>query len=246
MNFAEPITVFILIILAVIALDRLVTRQILTLFWLLTNSERAAYYTYAILLLPGTVVHEVSHWLVARLLGVPASRPSIRPQVRGDNVVLGYVQVAQTDPIRQSLIGAAPIVVGSVLIVWIAQNVFGFRDAQSLLDGIRNLRDLVATVNAALQVEDAWLWLYLLFSVSNVMLPSESDRVAWPRVFFLVTVVAGVIVLLVGVPQIPMIMHDISVLAVRALMLAFLLTILIDVPVYLAFWVGTQLVAAVR
>lgn len=243
---AEPIIVFILILLAVIALDRLVTRQILTLFWLLTNSERAAYYTYAILLLPGTIVHEVSHWLIARILGVPASRPSIRPQVRGNNVVLGYVQVAQTDPIRQSLIGAAPIFIGSILIVLIAQNVFGFEDARTLLAGVRSVRGVVQTIGAALQVEDVWLWLYLLFSISNVMLPSESDRVAWPRVFFLIMVVTAVIILLIGVPQIPEVVHDASVIAVRALTLAFLLTILIDVPVYIIFWIGTQLTATIR
>lgn len=243
---AEPIIVFILILLAVIALDRLVTRQILTLFWLLTDSERAAYYTYAVLLLPGTIVHEGSHWLMARLLGVPASRPSIRPQVRGNNIVLGYVQVAQTDPIRQSLIGAAPIFVGSVLIVLIAQNVFGFENAETLLAGVRSVDDVAHTVDAVLQVEDVWLWLYLLFSISNVMLPSESDRVAWPQVIFVVMAVAVLFVLLVGVPQIPEVMQELSVLAVRALMLAFLLTILLDIPVYIVFWAGTQLIAALR
>lgn len=242
----EPIVVFILIILTVVALDRLVTRQILTFFWLLTGSERTAYYTYAILLLPGTIVHEVSHWLMARLLGVPASRPSIRPQVRGNNIILGYVQVAQTDPIRQSLIGAAPIFVGSVIIVLIAQNVFGFENAQTLLAGIRSIPGVVQTIDEALRVEDVWLWLYLLFSISNVMLPSESDRDAWPRVLFLVITVATAVVVLIGVPQMPAVVRDVSVLAVRALILAFLLTILIDIPVYIVFWLGTQLAATIR
>jgi hypothetical protein len=27
---------------------------------------------------------------------------------------------------------------------------------------------------------DAWIWLYLLFSISNAMMPSPSDRKAWP------------------------------------------------------------------
>lgn len=242
----EPIVVFVLIVLAVVALDRLLTRQILELFWLLTNSARAAYVTYAVLLLPGTFVHEVSHWLAARVLGVPAARPSVRPRMQADTVVLGEVRTARTDPVRQSLIGAAPIFVGATLIVLIAQNVFGFEGPEALWPGAEGLAALVDRLQTALRVEDAWLWLYLLFSISNVMLPSESDRVAWPRLLFLIVCLVGSIVVLVGVPQVPSFVRLVAVSAIRALTFAFLLTIVIDVPVFAAFWLGTQVVALVR
>lgn len=242
----EAVTFFVLIVLAVIVLDRLVTRQILDFFWLLTRNKRVAYATYAVLLLPGTLVHEFSHWLVARLLGVPASRPTIRPELEGDSIVLGYVRTAGTDPIRQSLIGAAPIFIGGALVAGIAATIFGFEGLEALLPGVQGVTPLTHRLRAALHVEDAWLWVYLIFSISNVMLPSESDRVAWSRVLVLLVVIGGLIYFLIGVPRVPALLVGLTISIMRALAFAFLLTIVIDLPVFIVFWMGTQVLAFVR
>ncbi len=237
---------FVFVALLVLLLNHLVTQQVLTFFWLLTGQERLAYLLYALFLLPGTVVHEGSHWLVARLLGVPASRPSLRPQVRGSRLVLGHVVTARTDPLRQSLIGVAPLVVGSAVVVLVARQVFGVEGPEALLPGGQGFRGLVARLEAATRVPDAWLWLYLLFSVSHVMLPSESDRAAWPAIALLVGAVAGATVLLFGVPRVPGTVVALGSAGLWALLFAFLVTVAIDVPLFAALWLLNRLLVWVR
>jgi hypothetical protein len=78
-------------------------------------------------------------------------------------------------------------------------------------------------------VPDAWLWLYLLFAVSNSMLPSASDRRAWLPVLAVMAIVAGVLVyagfssVLLNVATGPL------EAAIRALASAFTITVILDV-----------------
>src|SRR5687768_15965813 len=81
----------------------------------LTGHLRVGMTLYALFLLPGTVVHEFSHWLFATLLGVRASLPHLLPgsvDAQG-RMVLGYVKIQRTDPLRHALIGVAPLLAGS-------------------------------------------------------------------------------------------------------------------------------------
>lgn len=236
----EFLLFFVFVVALVVLLDRLVTQQMLAFFWLLTGNERLAYLVYALLLFPGTLVHEGSHWLVARLLGVPTGGLSLRPRVRGGQLVLGQVMTARSDPVRQSLIGAAPLVAGCVVIVLVARNIFGVQGPEELLPGGQGFRGLVENVARVARVEDAWLWVYLLFSVSHVMLPSESDRAAWPTLLALLGVLGGAVVLLFGVPTIPEAAVVVTGAVLWALLFAFLVTILVDMPVFLAFWLLNQ------
>ncbi len=237
---------FTFVFLLVVLLDRLVTQQMLLLFWLLTRDDRLTYLLYALLLLPGTLVHEGSHWLAARLLGVPVSRPSLRPRLQGSRVVLGHVITAPTDPLRQSAIGAAPLVVGVTLVVLVARYVFGVEGPEALLPGGRSLRELVAQLAAVTRVEDAWIWLYLLFSVSHMMLPSESDRAAWPAFLVLLGAVGLAVVLLFGVPAVPGPVVALLNALLWALLFAFLVTIALDVPLFVACWALNRLLMGRR
>jgi hypothetical protein len=91
---------------------------------------------------------------------------------------LGSVEVAQTDLIRDSLIGVAPLVAGGFFIAYVAiyqmhlLPVWGF-----LRDGEPGL--LTQGLALLPRYPDFWLWIYLVFVVSSTMMPSESDRHAW-------------------------------------------------------------------
>lgn len=79
----------------------------------LIDSPKLIAYGVAILLLPGTLIHELSHWLVAELLRVPTGKLELLPQIETNNRVrLGSLQIAQTDPFRRTLIGLAPLFMG--------------------------------------------------------------------------------------------------------------------------------------
>src|ERR1035437_9168331 len=72
------------------------------------------------LFLPGVIVHELSHLLVAAILLVPVGEVEFSPKKNGDGIKLGSVQIGKTDPIRRCLIGFAPIFMGIVLVVGLA------------------------------------------------------------------------------------------------------------------------------
>ncbi len=85
----------------------------LFLFWfLLTTSKPWALRLSAVVLLPGTIIHELSHWFVAELLGVKTGAIDYMPRFESEGMRMGSIQIAKTDPFRFTLIGLAPLVVG--------------------------------------------------------------------------------------------------------------------------------------
>jgi len=173
-------------------MQRWINRHLQGLGLLLTGDSDSAVMIYFLVLLPGIALHELSHWLVAVLLRVPVGKFSLWPKKkRGGQIRLGSVSVGASDPLRASLIGVAPLVMGSAVILLVGQLVLGVGDLGSLL--------LYGTwASLWRQLLDYWLvpdfplWLYLIFAIANAMLPSESDRAAWPMMGLFL---AGVIVL---------------------------------------------------
>ncbi len=85
----------------------------------------------AILFLPGTIIHEFAHAIMAKALFVYVGRMELMPQLHEDSLKLGSVEVGKTDIIRNFFIGIAPFIVGTsllLLVLWYAftNNIFGF------------------------------------------------------------------------------------------------------------------------
>ena len=161
-------------------IGRWINQHLQGLGLLLTGDRDSAVMLYFLALLPGILLHELSHWLVAILLRVPVGRLSLWPKKkRGGQVRLGSVSVGQADPLRASLIGVAPLVAGSAVILLVGQLVLDTGNlGRLLLHG--TWRDLWRELVGYWRVNDFPLWLYLIFAVANTMVPSESDRAAWP------------------------------------------------------------------
>jgi MFS family permease len=179
-------------------MQRWINRHLQGLGLLLTGDSDSAVMIYFVALLPGIALHELSHWLVAVLLRVPVGKLSLWPKKkRRGQVRLGSVSVGAADPARASLIGVAPLAVGSLVILLVGQLVLGIGDLGSLLF-YGSWGDLWRQLVAYWRVPDFALWLYLIFAIANAMLPSESDRAAWPMMGLYVAGVAGVFVLFGG------------------------------------------------
>jgi hypothetical protein len=91
---------------------RRMTRSLSRVFHHATGSQKHAVRLLSFLFLPGVIVHEVSHALVAHLLFVPVGKMEFLPVIDEDKVKLGSVQIGKADPLRRLFIGIAPVVLG--------------------------------------------------------------------------------------------------------------------------------------
>ena len=134
---------------------------------------------FAILFFPGVLLHETSHYLMARLLGVKTGRISLIPrQIDERRLQLGSVETAHTDLIRDALIGAAPLITGGIVVAYIG---FVRFDLPAIWMNFR-WQELLSWQLVAANISqnpDFWLWVYLAFVISSTMMPSKSDRKAW-------------------------------------------------------------------
>ena len=63
-----------------------VHQELQALFFLLTNHRAVAVYLFQILLLPGVILHELSHFLAASLLGVRVRHFFFCFEIQGEKI----------------------------------------------------------------------------------------------------------------------------------------------------------------
>ena len=209
-------------------MKRWINRHIQGLGMLLVGDNEAAMFLYFVLLLPGILIHELSHWLAAKLLGVRTGKISLWPSKRrGNQMRMGSVRIARTDPFRSSLIGVAPLISGSLVVLIIGQLILGLGDlGEVLING--EWEPFWESILAHLQAPDFWLWLYLIFAISNAMLPSETDREPWRPVILFMGLTAFLFYLTGWVRQAPEVVTAASLTGLSYLAYAFSLTVLVD------------------
>ncbi len=184
-------------LVALLFLQRALHREIQAIFLIATQSPNITMGAFSFIFLPGVFLHELSHLLMAKLLGVRTGKFSLLPEVLPDGrLQLGYVEAARSDNLRDSLVGVAPMVSGMLFVAFAAINRLHL---VIMWDTMRNGQwELFWMGFSALpQIPDFWLWFYLTFAVSSTMMPSESDRHAWmplgviSGVLFALVILAG-------------------------------------------------------
>lgn len=140
-----------------------------------TGSIDMAVLIYFLLLLPGIVLHEAAHWIVAKLLGLKPGRFTVWPKRRGRMVGLGSVTARDGGMVLNSLVGMAPLFLGTLLVALMARAWFGGNQLAQTFAG-DELRTWFSTVAAAFRRPDAAIWAYLIFTTANGMMPSAPDR----------------------------------------------------------------------
>lgn len=210
--------------------------RVRALVFLPSGNAVAAVYVHFALLLPGTLLHEMSHWLAARLLGVRTGRLSLGPRPAGGGVVrFGALEYVRPDPVRESLIGLAPLLSGSAVVLLLARWRFGLvplvmADPPSFLRALWHMTE----------AQDAWLWIYGIVAVANAMLPSAADRRGWRPV----AIYLGVLVVLLAVSgalaRLPEPFVGGVASLVTRLAFVFSLTIVLDLVIGAVLW-GVEL-----
>jgi hypothetical protein len=179
MPFVWVVLAFIILLL----LQRWIHTHLHGLSLLLTGKPERAVYLYALVLFPGVLLHELSHWLTATLLGIRTGKFSLIPKRQKDgSITLGYVEYykgSSLGPMRESLVGGAPLLAGTAVILLISYAVL---DVTRLAEAVQtgHIDNLYLALDELLATPYFLLWLYLLFAIGNAIMPSPSDRRAWP------------------------------------------------------------------
>jgi hypothetical protein len=88
------------------------------------------------------------------------------------------------------------------VIVLIGNLVLGVGELAELMAG-RGLDGILEGLAQVVRTPDFALWLYLIFAVSNAMLPSPSDMATVRPVLLFLGIATAVVVIAVGIPAIP-------------------------------------------
>ena len=115
---------------------------------------QAAFRMMALLYFPGTLIHEMSHMVMAMMLNLKVRDISLIPKVRGSTLKLGTVWYEKKDVVRGLMVGIAPF--------FAAMFVFWFIDTWRLLYMNMMIGALVS---------------YIVFAVSSTMFSSKQDLV---------------------------------------------------------------------
>jgi hypothetical protein len=172
------------------------------------------------------------------MLGIRVTNFSLGPRRRKNakTVELGSVSVYSGGTIRDSLVGVAPFVAGTAVLLLVSYMVFDV-GALGRVWAAQGWEGFFRTVAVLPKTPDFWLWLYVIFAVSNAMMPSAADRQPWVLAGLYV---AGVIVIawVVGLfGYLSDAVWDNVLGALQVLTLAFLFTVLVNVVIGSVLWV---------
>ncbi len=226
--------VFLLIVFALtILLQQWLHRHIQGFALALTGNPGCAIRLLFYLLLPGVLLHEGSHYVAAKLLLVRTNGISIGiGNTRKKQISLGSVNITRTDPIRESLVGVAPFVVGLTAIWLIVGWGFGVwpNSGLSLAQTVQRVRDYAYDWTT-------WLDLYFIFAVSTAMIPSESDREPWGPVITLFGLGIALLFLLGWTPRVPQDFVTLARQLLDALTFALGIAVIVNGLIAVVLWI---------
>lgn len=113
----DIILVFFVELFFLFLLSRLIQKRLSHFLFVITRSIKWTIFLLSAIFLPGTILHELAHYVFATILFVPVGKLELVPQLNGSTVKLGSVTIGKTDPFRRLLIGIAPFLVGTLVIL---------------------------------------------------------------------------------------------------------------------------------
>lgn len=148
-------------------LSRKLVNQIYLILITLTGSKKLSMHLLSIIFLPGTLIHELSHLVMATILAVPAGKLTVVPEFdEQGNIRAGSVRIGKTDIFRGTLIGLAPVIVGLALFITVSY----------LGQVVYSSQDLFSYISQSINDKPRLVLLTLLFfQIGNTMFTSKSD-----------------------------------------------------------------------
>jgi hypothetical protein len=175
MGLEYLLVVFIVLIIILSTLRQQLVYEISGTSLLILGTTRPGVIFYSLIFLPGTIIHELSHWIVAEILQVKTGKITIFPDDTGggESHRLGSVATQKSDPVHGFLIGIAPFISGLGILVVLGQ----------LLTSVWG--------------NNLWwqlvLLIYGIVVIGNSMMISREDRRTWPFILIFITLITIVL-----------------------------------------------------
>lgn len=151
---------FLFLLTSLFLLSQKISAYIYSNVFVITKNKNLAIGVLLFILLPGTIIHEISHFLIATILRVPTGELTVIPTIgKDEEIKAGKLFLGETDPFRLSLIGLAPMIIGLTIIYFIGNTFFA------------NFPQLITQNLQPTTI----LSFYLLFITSITMFSSKKD-----------------------------------------------------------------------
>ncbi len=153
MIFNLQVVFFLAQILLIYFATRFTTNEIFAFLRIFIKEDKIVFVIISIVFLPGTIIHEMSHYLTATISLLNVREVNIFPQFEGNYIKLGSVVYEKKDILRGILVGIAPLFFG-LFIFWLIHSFKIFPQS-----------------NLGLNI----LFTYLIFTISSTMFSSAQD-----------------------------------------------------------------------
>ncbi len=167
--------VFLVLLFLIKVISAKAVNDLYQLFKMIFRFDIISFWLLSLLLLPGTLIHELSHYFMAKILLLKVTSFRILPKRLGSIIRLGEVSYEKADGFRGILVGIAPFFSG-LAIIQILSKIAWNTHHEKFVFGIL---------------------IYLVFSITSTMFSSPEDLREWP---FIIPIAAVIFLLpLVGI-----------------------------------------------
>lgn len=150
-----PSLLFLMQIIILYFISRITIQEVFYFFAIFTKNRKTIFLLTSLLFFPGTVLHEMSHFIVAMMMMLKVRDVKIIPEIEGDKIKLGRVLYEKKDVVRGVIVGVAPILAGILFFLFVSFISVNFKD-NIFLTG---------------------LMIYVIFAVSTTMFSSKQDLI---------------------------------------------------------------------
>lgn len=158
-------------VVAIFFLSRVTINQLYRFFRIFIKNDKAIFTLISLIYLPGTIIHEFSHFVTVIILFMKVREFTIIPQFQDNYIKLGSVIYEKKDPFRSIIVGLAPFFI-ILTCFWAAAILITFPTYNIVFDA---------------------LLLYMVFVVSSSMFSSEKDLQDLVYLIPLLILIVGVI-----------------------------------------------------
>jgi len=154
-NVIFQLAIVLVMLVALFFISRQTSNEIFYFLRKFIKTDSVVFGIVSFFFLPGTILHEFSHFFMAIILFLPVHKIQILPEFEKNYIKLGKVLYEKKDVIRGVIVGIAPLI-GALLFFWFL-SVFHLFPQQNV-----------------------WLTIllgYIIFSVSSAMFSSQQDLI---------------------------------------------------------------------